>query len=132
MRVGNIEAKPGEHAFGFLEVAKSRSGLSPDIPVHVFAGTDPGPTLLVQGAIHGAEIIGTMAILNFIKKIDPRGLCGNIIAVPVVNRAGFELSDRAPRSTARTSAASSPATRRAACPTRWPTSTSKRPSARPT
>jgi uncharacterized protein len=94
MRIGNIEAKPGEHAFGFLEVAKSRSGLSPDIPVHVFAGTDPGPTLLVQAAIHGSEIIGTMAILNFIKKLDPRGLCGNVIAVPVVNRMGFELSER--------------------------------------
>ncbi|SVC16324.1 uncharacterized protein METZ01_LOCUS269178, partial [marine metagenome] len=51
MKVGNIEAKPGEHAFGYLEVAKSRSGLGPDIPVHVFAGAEPGPTLLVQGAI---------------------------------------------------------------------------------
>ena len=62
--------------------------------MHVFAGTDPGPTLLVQAAIHGSEIIGSMAILNFIKKLDPSGLCGNIIAVPVVNRMGFELSER--------------------------------------
>ena len=41
MRIGNIEAKPGEHAFGFLKVAKSRSGLSPDIPVHVSRGLTP-------------------------------------------------------------------------------------------
>ena len=94
MRIGNIEAHAGEHAFSFLQVARSRSGLSPDIPVHLFAGGESGPTLLVQGAIHGSEIIGSMAILNFIKKLDPRGLRGNIIAVPVVNRMGFELSDR--------------------------------------
>jgi predicted deacylase len=94
MRVGNIEAKPGEHAFGYLEVAKSRSGLSPEIPVHVFAGAEPGPTLLVQGAIHGSEIIGTIAILNLIKKLNPKEIKGNLIAVPVVNRVGFELSDR--------------------------------------
>ena len=94
MRIGNIEAHAGEHAFGFLQVARSRSGLSPDIPVHLFAGGEPGPTLLVQGAIHGSEIIGSMAILNFIKKLDPKTLRGNIIAVPVVNRMGFELSDR--------------------------------------
>jgi predicted deacylase len=94
MRIGNIEANPGEHAFGYLEVAKSRSGLSPDIPVHLFAGAEPGPTLLVQGAIHGSEIIGSMGILNFVKKADPKKMRGNVIAVPVVNRMGFELQDR--------------------------------------
>ncbi len=97
MRIGNIEAKPGEHAFGYLEVAKSRSGLSPDIPVHLFVGAEPGPTLLAQGAIHGSEIIGTMAILNLVKKVDPRQMKGNLIAVPVVNRTGFELSERGSR-----------------------------------
>ena len=94
MKVGNIEAKPGEHAFGYLEVAKSRSGLGPDIPVHVFAGSDPGPTLLVQGAIHGGEIIGSVAILNFIEKLDAKEFRGTVIAVPVVNRVGFELGER--------------------------------------
>ena len=62
MKVGNIEAKPGEHAFGYLEVAKSRSGLGPDVPVHVFAGAEPGPTLLLQGAIHGGEILSLIHI----------------------------------------------------------------------
>ena len=94
MRIGNIEARPGEHAFGYLEVAKSRSGLSPEILIHLFVGAEPGPTLLLQGAIHGAEIIGTMAMLNLVKKLDPRKMRGNLIAVPVTNRVGFELQDR--------------------------------------
>lgn len=97
MKVGNLEAKPGEHVFGYLETAKARSGLSPDIPVHLFAGAEPGPTLLVQGAIHGAEVIGSIAILNFIQKLDPKKIKGNVIAVPVVNRAGFELGERGSR-----------------------------------
>ena len=29
MNVGNLQAKPGEHAFGYLKVAASRSGLKP-------------------------------------------------------------------------------------------------------
>ena len=94
MRIGNIEAKPGEHAFGYLEVAKSRSGLSPEIPVHLFVGAEPGPTLLIQGAIHGSEIIGSIAMLNYIQKLDPKAFKGTVIAVPVVNRVGFELVDR--------------------------------------
>ena len=48
MRIGKLEAKPGEHTFGFLEVTTSRSGLRVDIPIHLFAGAEPGPTLLVQ------------------------------------------------------------------------------------
>lgn len=94
MRIGNMEAKAGEHAFGYLEVAKSRSGLSPDIPVHLIVGAEPGPTLLLQGAIHGSEIIGSMAMLNVIKDLDPTEMRGTLIAVPVVNRMGFELCDR--------------------------------------
>jgi predicted deacylase len=97
MRIGKVEAQAGEHAFGYLEVTKSRSGLSPDIPVHLFVGAKPGPTLLVQSAIHGEEIVGTIAILNFVKKLDPQQMRGTLIAVPVVNRMGFELSERGSR-----------------------------------
>ncbi len=97
MRVGNIEAGPGEHAFGYLETAKGRSGLNPDIPVHLFVGAEPGPTLLVQGAIHGGEVIGSIAILNFIGNLDPKAIRGTVIAVPVVNRVGFELGERGSR-----------------------------------
>ncbi len=94
MRVGNLVAQPGEHVFGELEVGASRSGLRPNVPVHLFAGAEPGPTLLVQGAIHGTEFIGSICILNFVQKLDPRRLRGNVIAVPVLNRVGFELSQR--------------------------------------
>jgi predicted deacylase len=71
--------------------------LRPDIPVHLFVGAEPGPTLLVQGAIHGAELIGTVAILNLVGRLDPGALRGNVIAVPVVNRIGFELGERGSR-----------------------------------
>ena len=94
MRIGSIHAGAGEHGFGYLEVAGTRSGLNLEIPVHVFVGTEPGPTLLVQGAVHGTEPIGTLAILDFVTRIDPRGMRGSVIAVPVVNRLGFALGQR--------------------------------------
>lgn len=97
LKVGQLTAQPGEHVFGYLKTAASRSGLSPDIPIHLFAGTESGPTLLVQGAIHGGEIIGSIAILNFIEKLKTTSFKGNVIAVPVVNRAGFELGERGSR-----------------------------------
>lgn len=97
LHVGNLRAAAGEKTFGYLETAASRSGLRLDIPVHLIAGAQPGPTLMVQGAIHGAEIIGSIAILNLVEKLDPAAIRGNIIAVPVVNRAGFELGERGSR-----------------------------------
>ena len=97
MKVGQLEARAGEHVFGYLKTGVTRSGLAPDIPVHLFAGAEAGPTLLVQGAIHGGEVIGSIAILNFIQKLNPKTIKGNVIAVPVVNRAGFELGERGSR-----------------------------------
>lgn len=97
LKVGNLVAQAGEHTFGYLETATSRSGLRPDVPVHLFAGVEDGPTLLVQGAIHGGEVIGSIAILNFVGNLDPKTMKGNVIAVPVVNRAGFELGERGSR-----------------------------------
>ncbi len=94
LTVGNLSAKPGEKTFGYLETAQSRSGLRLDIPIHLIAGAEPGPTLMLQGAIHGAEVIGSIAILDFVAKADPAKIRGNIIAVPVVNRAGFEMGTR--------------------------------------
>ena len=49
---------------------------------------------MLQGAIHGAEIIGSIAILDFVAAADPGAIRGNVIAVPVVNRAGFEMGTR--------------------------------------
>ena len=94
LQVGNLSAQAGEKTFGYLETAQSRSGMRLDVPVHLFAGAEPGPTLMLQGAIHGAEIIGSLAILDFVAKVDPKAIRGNIIAVPVVNRAGFEMGTR--------------------------------------
>jgi len=97
LKAGNLQARAGEHVFGYLETGAARSGLRPDIPVHLFAGAEPGPTLLVQGAIHGAEVIGSIALLNLADSLDPSAMKGNVIAVPVVNRAGFELGERGSR-----------------------------------
>jgi predicted deacylase len=94
MRIGNLSAQPGQHVYGEFAGPRSRSGLALNLPMHLFAGAHPGPTLLVQAAVHGNEIIGTTAILNVVQKLDPQQMHGNLIAVPVLNRIGFELQER--------------------------------------
>jgi predicted deacylase len=70
------------------------------LPVVVVAGRKDGPVLLVDGAIHGDEPEGTLAILAFARELDPEQLSGTFIGVPVMNVGGFEAMARGnPRDT---------------------------------
>jgi predicted deacylase len=62
--------------------------------VHVIRGREHGPTLLVQGAVHGTEPTGTVGILQFLRGIDPARVRGTVIAVPALNRVGLERGER--------------------------------------
>lgn len=57
-------------------------------------GCRPGPTLLLNSAVHGNEVVGVEVIRKLVEKIDPQNLCGNILAIPVVNPMGFNAGDR--------------------------------------
>lgn len=57
-------------------------------------GLSPGPTLLLNSAVHGNEVVGVEVIRKLVEKIDPQTLCGNILAVPIVNPMGFISGDR--------------------------------------
>jgi|GEM_PF-728449 len=57
-------------------------------------GRLPGPTLLLNAAVHGNEVVGVEVIRKLVEKLDPQNLCGNVLAVPVVNPMGFNAGDR--------------------------------------
>ena len=64
------------------------------IPVYVWRGTEPGPTVFVTGAVHGDEINGTGTIRSLIVDQPFRLKAGALIMVPVVNLLGFERHER--------------------------------------
>ena len=56
--------------------------------IHQFAGLQPGPRLLVTGAVHGNEIHGTKAMTEIARQIDAGELTllrGTLTFVPIVN-----------------------------------------------
>lgn len=94
MRIRDIEARPGERAFGYLESSRTVSQIPIHIPVNIVRGIKDGPTLMVSAAVHGAEIIGTLGIGKVLRDIDPKKLRGTLIAVPVANTSAFEFGAR--------------------------------------
>lgn len=91
--VGSAKARRGEWTTGEL-----RLGDYPDAPitapVNILCGKNDGPTLWVHGAIHGAEIGGSLGVLRLFSKIDPARMNGTIVAVMAANPTAFRAQVR--------------------------------------
>jgi predicted deacylase len=64
---------------------------------HVFHGDQPGPRLLVLGAVHGNETCGTAAIQRLLGQLaggEVRITAGQLTLVPVTNRLAHERRQR--------------------------------------
>jgi predicted deacylase len=87
--VGTATAKRGEKAYGEIVVpAGVDSGTR--IAVAVINGSRPGPVLAVVSGAHGTEYASIVAVSRLIERIDPAGLAGTVILIPLVNVASFE------------------------------------------
>jgi len=91
MRIGTLEAGPGEKVFGRLKATETHGGFAVDIPLHIVRGAVDGPTLLVQAGLSGLEIEPSMALPGLVKELDPAELRGTVVVVPLLNTSGFEF-----------------------------------------
>jgi predicted deacylase len=64
------------------------------LPVLAARGIDRGEMLVATGGVHGDEYEGVEAIYRVFEEIDPRGMQGSFIGVPVVNVPAFWLGVR--------------------------------------
>jgi predicted deacylase len=85
---------PGESASVSIVISESYSGADVRVPVHVWRGTEPGPTVGVTAAVHGDEINGTGAIRHIIRERPFELVAGTLVLVPVINMLGFERHSR--------------------------------------
>jgi predicted deacylase len=92
--IGTITAGRGTRAEGVLPVSHRLDGTVFGIPVVIVHGAEPGPTLLVDGAMHGDELEGMLAIQQVCRDVDPAALRGTLVGVPAVNYAALEALQR--------------------------------------
>lgn len=70
---------------------------SHQIEIHHFVSTEPGPHLLVTGAVHGDEPCGTMALRKIIERFNAGRLrlaCGSVTFIPICNPPAFARKQR--------------------------------------
>jgi len=87
--VGTAVAEPGKKATGFIEVPRGVDAGS-RIPVVVISGVKPGPVLALVAGSHGTEYASIIALEKLITALDPAGISGAVIIVPLVNLPSFE------------------------------------------
>lgn len=93
MQVGSALARPGAIARGRLKLGEYPDGEIAS-PLMIAQGRREGPTLWVQAGVHGPEVVGQLAILEFLRGLDFEQLSGTVVALMVANPLGFRGYNR--------------------------------------
>ena len=84
----------GDQTAAKITLSESYSGADIQIPVFVWKGPKPGPTVAITAAVHGDEINGTGTIRKILRDEPFHLSAGTLLLVPVVNILGFEQHSR--------------------------------------
>ncbi len=84
-----LKASRGTKVSDRITIAESAS--RQDICLYYFGiwGAMKGPTLLLNAAVHGNEVVGVEVVRKIVDEIDPNALSGNLVVVPIVNPMAF-------------------------------------------
>ncbi len=92
MKLGTVEAKRGEKAYGFFQTGETHGQFPAHIPLHIVNGAADGPTLVVQAGVSGLEIEPSLILPHVVKELDPAQIRGTLIMAPLMNTSGFEFT----------------------------------------
>ncbi len=89
MKIGTIEAQPGQKTFGYFKTGETHGRFDVHIPLHIIAGAQSGPLLVVQAGVSGLEIEPALVLPKIVAGLDPAALSGTVVVVPLMNTSGF-------------------------------------------
>jgi len=72
-----------------VRLVQNGVGRNVRLPVMVVHGAEEGPVLGLTAAVHGNELNGIPIIHKLMATLEPEGLTGTVVAVPVVNLPGY-------------------------------------------
>jgi uncharacterized protein len=80
-----VTAAPGEVTRTRVPIGELADGSPVALPVAVYRGTRPGPTLYLQAGLHGDELTGIEICRQAMTGIEPRNRAGMVVCVPLAN-----------------------------------------------
>ena len=94
LTVGTATAGPGERAHGIIQYGVDAYGEPLGIPITIVNGEGDGPVLWIDGAIHGDEPEGPLAIIKVLNSIDASELNGAFVGCTAMNPPAFFNNER--------------------------------------
>ncbi|MGN0065876.1 MAG: succinylglutamate desuccinylase/aspartoacylase family protein [Nocardioides sp.] len=92
--IGSVRIRAGSARSLELPITRTVTGAEVTLPVRVVHGREDGPTIWINAAVHGDEVVGVEVIRQVMAGLDPKTFRGTIVAVPIVNVLGFMNGDR--------------------------------------
>ena len=92
--LGGTTIEPGTRATVDLPLSLLSDHTPITLTVQVIHSKRPGPTLLINGAVHGDEVNGVEIIRRVLRHSLVKRMSGTLIAVPIVNVYGFLTNTR--------------------------------------
>jgi predicted deacylase len=92
--IDSVEIRAGARGYVALPVTTKLDGSLMTVPVHVVCGYAPGPRLTLVSTLHGDEWFSIEILRRAVEAVDPVGLRGALIAVPVANPEAFNHFSR--------------------------------------
>lgn len=92
--IGSVRVRAGLSREVELPITRLVTRADVSLPVRVVHGRQDGPTMWINGAIHGDEVVGIEIVRRVLADLSPKTFRGTLIAVPIVNVLGFMNGDR--------------------------------------
>ncbi len=92
--IGGVSVAPGQRATVDLPLSLLSDHTPITLTVEVVHGREPGPVLILSGAVHGDEVVGVEIIRRVLRQAGLKRMAGTLIAVPIVNVYGFLTNSR--------------------------------------
>jgi predicted deacylase len=83
-------AKPASLTTGAIFVGRLASGSPVELPYIIAKGAKPGKCLWINGQVHGDEINGIVAALDFARGLDLSTLSGSVVVSSTANPLAFD------------------------------------------
>lgn len=89
-----VDIRPGTRAVGTIAHGTTADGILLQNAVHVVVGSEEGPVLYVQAAVHGDEVNNIEILRQVLSGLNPQQMKGVLIAIPVINGPAFAARQR--------------------------------------
>jgi len=86
-----LKSAPSGRHDGRLLVGTRASGAEVAIPYVVLKGARPGPTLWINGQVHGNEVAAIVAALDLLATLDPAEMTGSVVFTATGNPLAFDV-----------------------------------------